>query len=1132
MFNYVVTAQKSTSVVKTITCNFTAPDEVNLIVCKSTRIEIHTLRPEGLQPFLEVGIYGRIACLEAFRNSNENKDLLLLTTEKYNICILEYDTESGEIRTRASGDIQDKGIPTDHAQIGIVDPDSRLMAFHIFNGWIKTIGIKENTGQVLEAVNYPLEEMHVRDIQFLHLCAEPTVAVLFKDNKDQNHLRSYKIVKDVGLQDGVDLRNNLPPTTSKIIPVPKPYGGLLLVSETSINYINTRQTAETGHDAEISIALDLPTAITAYGQVDTDGSRFLFGDIRGHLYILLLEHDSENNKITGLKLERLGVTSIPSSISYLDNGVIYVGSQYGDSQLIKLNPEPDEEGSHIEILDTFTNLGPIADFCVVDLERQGQGQIVTCSGAFKDGSLRIIRNGIGITEQASIEMEGVKGIWSLKDATGNTDSVDHDKFLVVSFVGQTRVLGFSDDQEMSETEIPGLDASTQSILCSNVCIPSEKSPSSLSNHIVQVTQQAVRLINGETLMLDDEWVPEEGSINVASCNLSGQIIVSLSALMAGSNRAVYLEAGNGKLAQIASTQLENEIACLNLNPLRDSDEEMGGCKSMARANYCAVGLWTSYTVHILRLPNLEEVTRETLHSEYLPRSLLFITLEAVDYLLATLGDGHLFTFTFDSNTGSLGDRHQISLGTQPILLNRFISEGAEYIFATSDRPTVISSSNKKLLFSNVNLSEVEYMSAFNPSAFPDSLVIYANDTLSIGSIENIQKLHVRTIPLGEMPRRICHQESSRVFGVVTQRIDLNESTYEETEQSFLRIFDDQTFDMIDFYTFPASQQVWSITSVTFSGSSVEYIAVGVAVISVNEMEPREGFIYVFQVNVQQERKLVKAAQLRVSGCPLCLESFNGNLLAGINSTIKVFTWNSNGSSETKMLSEMASKYGHILTLQIASRGTFFLAGDLMRSVTLLNFNSVDNCIEEIARDYNPIWVTALAMMDEDFYLCAENSFNLLSFRKNNDVLSEEERGKLEVCGEFHLGDLVNRIRHGSLVMKPSVDESKAIRTFLFGSVSGSIGVIANISSADFEFFDNVQKQINKVIGGVGGFEHVQWRSFLTDKKQALPKGFIDGDLIESVLDLRQDRIEQIAGALSLTADELCKRIQDMAQSIH
>jgi DNA damage-binding protein 1 len=68
-------------------------------------------------------------------------------------------------------------------------------------------------------------------------------------------------------------------------------------------------------------------------------------------------------------------------------------------QLIKLNSQADSKQSYVEVLESFVNLGPIVDLCVVDLERQGQGQVVTCSGAFKDGSLRIVRNGIGINEQ-------------------------------------------------------------------------------------------------------------------------------------------------------------------------------------------------------------------------------------------------------------------------------------------------------------------------------------------------------------------------------------------------------------------------------------------------------------------------------------------------------------------------------------------------------------------------------------------------------------------------------------------------------------------------------------------------------------------------------------------------------------
>jgi DNA damage-binding protein 1 len=87
-------------------------------------------------------------------------------------------------------------------------------------------------------------------------------------------------------------------------------------------------------------------------------------------------------------------------------------------------------------MDTYTNLGPITDLCVVDLERQGQGQVVTTSGVGADGTLRVVRNGIGINEQATVEVPGIKGMWSLRR---NMDD-RFDEFLLVTFISETRLL--------------------------------------------------------------------------------------------------------------------------------------------------------------------------------------------------------------------------------------------------------------------------------------------------------------------------------------------------------------------------------------------------------------------------------------------------------------------------------------------------------------------------------------------------------------------------------------------------------------------------------------------------------------------------------------------------------------------
>lgn len=43
--------------------------------------------------------------------------------------------------------------------------------------------------------------------------------------------------------------------------------------------------------------------------------------------------------------------------------------------LFQLNVDSNEQGSYVVAMETFTNLGPIVDMCVVDLERQGQGQV-------------------------------------------------------------------------------------------------------------------------------------------------------------------------------------------------------------------------------------------------------------------------------------------------------------------------------------------------------------------------------------------------------------------------------------------------------------------------------------------------------------------------------------------------------------------------------------------------------------------------------------------------------------------------------------------------------------------------------------------------------------------------------------
>ena len=83
--------------------------------------------------------------------------------------------------------------------------------------------------------------------------------------------------------------------------------------------------------------------ISCVGQVD--GSRCLLGDeSKGRLLMLFVDSDEKVESssgsrcgFTGMKLEVLGECSTPHCLAYLDNGVVFVGSRMGDSQLVKVN---------------------------------------------------------------------------------------------------------------------------------------------------------------------------------------------------------------------------------------------------------------------------------------------------------------------------------------------------------------------------------------------------------------------------------------------------------------------------------------------------------------------------------------------------------------------------------------------------------------------------------------------------------------------------------------------------------------------------------------------------------------------------------------------------------------------------
>ncbi len=570
-------------------------------------------------------------------------------------------------------------------------------------------------------------------------------------------------------------QNNVDFSASLLITVPTPLNGVIVIGLTTITYISGTGVIQT---VEIS-----PTQVCSYSKIDALGTRYLLGDHRGQLMVLALH--TEQGKVISITTDIIGVTSFAETISYLDHGVVFIGSTFGDSQLIKLHAHDSSNGA-IEVLDTYTNIGPILDMCLVDNNAAGgQKQLVTCSGAYKDGSLRIIRSGIGIHEQASLEISGIKGIWSLR----TSETAEYDKYLVQSFTTETRILAI-EGEELGEVEINGFESNLPTIYCSNVA----------NGMFVQVTSLSVRLVDCATYQLYHEFTTNK-NITVATGNLT-QLILSVSG-----GQVIYLELDttNRSYNTVSSVTLDQDVACVSfygaLLGKRGNKQHQGTSSSNAMdveendqnnsdhlsqiSNLVAVGMWTDNTVRLLTLPTLQEVVRTQLNTDTQARDILLISFDKKMVLLVGMGDGSLISYHIELSGGlpTITNRRKGVLGTHPIKFTPFFtgtssskggsrdydggsSDGDELcVFAACDRPTVIYMRNHKLLFSimNVKTNEVSEMTQFHSELFPDCLVLCSENQLFIGIVEDIQKMHIQTIPLGEAPRRITHNAAANVY---------------------------------------------------------------------------------------------------------------------------------------------------------------------------------------------------------------------------------------------------------------------------------------------------------------------------------------------------------------------------------
>jgi DNA damage-binding protein 1 len=180
--------------------------------------------------------------------------------------------------------------------------------------------------------------------------------------------------------------------------------------------------------------------------------------------------------------------------------------------------------------------------------------------------------------------------------------------------------------------------------------------------------------------------------------------------------------------------------------------------------------------------------------------------------------------------------------------------------------------------------------------------------------------------------------------------------------------------------------------------------------------------------------------------------------------------------------------------------------------------------------------------------------------RNAAAAADEDRARLDVAAEWHLGDFVNRFVPGSLVMRPpdgaggsggeglggggggggdataSAAPAPLIvgPTLLYGTIGGAVGVVAPLSPAAFAWADRLQGCMRRAVRGVGGLDHAGWRAFANERGAAPARGVVDGDLVEQFLELPATVAAAVAADFGRgeTAESIAKAVDDLSRACH
>ena len=134
--------------------------------------------------------------------------------------------------------------------------------------------------------------------------------------------------------------------------------------------------------------------------------------------------------------------------------------------------------------------------------------------------------------------------------------------------------------------------------------------------------------------------------------------------------------------------------------------------------------------------------------------------------------------------------------------------------------------------------------------------------------------------------------------------------------------------------------------------------------------------------------------------------------------------------------------------------------------------------------------------------------------QNIGGVTSDDKRRLEVTSEMRLGELVNRIRSFEVNEMDSRNPAPVTPRAFMGTVEGSIYLFGLIAPSHRDLLMRLQAALAPMVGSLGDVPFNAYRAFKNQVREAEePYRFVDGELIEGFLNLKEELQESVVGGL-------------------